>query len=197
MVVTGTGYQTTQPFKVPSADWILGWTLTGDPQFADATFFIYSSSGRRVDSVDAKPGTDSATIHAGKDVFFMEILDANASYKLTVTAKYPGPDDVFSLPAMSPVTVVSGSGDKSSPTFHVTGSVWRITIQTGTPSQYTSVTAYVVKAGETSDTSEASVEGAQGGSTATSYVYAGPGDYYIKVLSANTTWTVTVEQTTT
>lgn len=39
------------------------------------------------------------------------------------------------------------------------------------------------------------MEGAQGGSQTTSYIYAGPGDYYVKVLSANTTWTVTVEQT--
>jgi hypothetical protein len=81
MTVTGTGYETTQPFKIPSSQWTLSWTITGDPQYASLTFF------------------------------------------------------------------------------------------------------------------EISVEGAQGGSETVSYVYAGPGDYYLKVLDANTTWTATIEQT--
>ncbi|HEV8486752.1 MAG TPA: hypothetical protein VGV87_24625 [Blastocatellia bacterium] len=196
LVVTGTGYQTTQPFKIPSSEFTLTWTLTGDATYGSASFFVYNSKGDRVDEVlDSKPGTDSSTVHEGKDVFFIEILDANASYKLTVSAKYPGPDQVFTLPAMSPVTKVSGSGSKSSPTFHITGDIWRITVQSGKPSKYTSVTAYVQKSGADSSLSQASVEGAQGGSKVISYVYEGPGDYYIKVLSANTTWTVTVEQT--
>ena len=194
LLVTGTGYQTTQPFKIPSSEFTLNWTIKGSATYGSATFFVYDSSGDQVDSVDAKPGTDMSTIHAGKDVFFMEILDANASYTLKVIAKYPGPDQPFALPTMSRVTTVKGSGDKSSPTFHVTGKLWRITVQSGKPSQYTSVTAYVMTAGETSDLTQASVEGAQGGSKVTSYVYKGPGDYYIKVLSANTTWTVTVDQ---
>jgi hypothetical protein len=195
LTLSGTGYETTQPFKIPSSEWTLNWTISGDPQYAEANFIVYSSNGNRVDEVGGKPGSDSATIHQGKDVFFIEVLVANATYKLTITSKYAGPDQTITLPAMTTLTTVSGSGDKSSSTFHVTGSVWRIHVHAATVDQYTAVTAYVIPAGSTSNVSEASVEGAQGGQDTMSYVYVGPGDYYIKVLSANTAWTVTVEQT--
>jgi hypothetical protein len=191
---SGTGYETTQPFKIPSAEWTLAWTITGDPTYADATFYVYASDGSSVDSVGGKPGHDSAVIHQGNDIFFIEVLVANAKYTVTVTADYPGPTQTFAVPKLSNLAVYKGSGDKSTPTFHVSGSIWLISVQTGTTSQYTSVTAYVMKPGSSSDVEEASVEGAQGGSKTISYVYAGPGDYYIKVLSANTTWTVTIEQ---
>jgi hypothetical protein len=180
----GTGYETTQPFRVPSSEWLLSWTLTGDPQYADVTFFVYSSSGDEIDSIDAKPGSGSATIHQGDDVFFMEILDAKAAYTVTVTAKYPGPDQTYTVPPLTRLTTIKGSGDKSSPTFHVSGSIWAMVIQTGAPTRYTSVTAYIYRASDNSQLSEASVEGARGGSRTISYVHSGPGDYYVKVLSA-------------
>ncbi len=195
LAFSGTGYETTQPFKIPSSEWTLSWTIKGDPQYAQVSFEIYNSNGDHVDSVDATPGTDSASEHQGNDVFFMDILDANAVYNVKVTADYAGADETFSLPAMTKLTTVSGSGDKSSKTFQVTGSIWRIDVHANVVSQYTAVTAYVESAADNSDVSQASVEGAQGGRDTTSYVYVGPGSYYIKVLSANTGWTVTVEQT--
>lgn len=194
LTFSGTGYETTQPFKIPSSEWTLAWTITGDPKYADATFYVYASDGSSVDSVGGKPGQDSATIHQGDDVFFIQVLVANAAYKVTVTANYPGPDQTVAIPKLSNLAVYKGSGDKSTPTFHVSGSIWLISVQTGTPSQYTSVTAYVMRPGSDSSVEEASVEGAQKGSRTISYVYDGSGDYYIKVLSANTTWTVTVQQ---
>jgi len=194
LTFSGTGYETTQPFKIPSSEWTLAWTITGDPTYADVTFYVYGSDGSSVDSVGGKPGRDSATIHQGNDVFFIQVLDANAIYKATVTAAYPGPDQTFAVPALTRLASHKGSGDKSTPTFHVSGSIWRITVQTATVSQYTSVTAYVQKPGVSTSVSEASVEGAQKGSKTVSYVYEGAGAYYIKILSANTSWTVTVEQ---
>jgi hypothetical protein len=194
LTFSGTGYETTQPFKIPSSEWTLAWTIAGDPTYADATFYVYASDGSSVDSVGGKPGKDSAVIHQGNDIFFIEVLVANAKYTVTVTANYPGPDQTFALPKLSNLVVYKGSGDKSTPTFHVSGSIWLIVVQTATRSQYTSVTAYVMQAGSKDDVEQASVEGAQGGSKTVSYVYSGPGDYYIKVLSANTSWTVTVQQ---
>ena len=191
---SGSGYETTQPFNVPSTEWTLSWTITGDPTYADVTFFIYASDGSSVDSVGGKPGRDSATIHQGNDDFFITVIVANAKYKATVTAAYPGPTQIFALPRQAKLAVYKGSGDKSTPTFHVTGSIWLIAVQAGSTNQYTSVTAYVYNATDKSDVSEASVEGAQGGSETIDYIYVGPGAYYIKVLSANTNWTVTVEQ---
>ena len=82
----------------------------------------------------------------GNDVFFIQVLDANATYTATVTASY-GPAQTFAVPALSRLASYKGSGDKSTPTFHVSGSIWRITVQTATVSQYTSVTAYVQKPG--------------------------------------------------
>ena len=191
---SGSGYETTQPFTIPSPDWTLSWTITGDPTYADVTFYIYASDGSSVDSVGGKPGRDSATIHQGNDDFFITVLVANAKYKATVTAAYPGPTKTFAVPRQAKLAVYKGSGDKSTPTFHVTGSIWLIAVQAGSTNQYTSVTAYVYSATDKSDVSEASVEGAQGGSETIDYIYVGPGAYYIKVLSANTSWTVTVEQ---
>jgi hypothetical protein len=194
LTFSGTGYETTQPFNIPASEWVLSWTIAGDPKYAEANFYVYSSDGSSVDSVGGKPGHDSATIHAGDDIFFIEVLVANATYKVIVTADYPGPDQIYAVPTLSKLATFKGSGDKSTATFHVSGSIWQIVVQTSTTSQYTSVSAYVMKAGSNDDVEEASVEGAQKGSRTVSYVYSGPGAYYIKVLSANTSWTVTVEQ---
>ena len=191
---SGTGYETTQPFNIPSSEWTLSWTIAGDPTYADVTFYIYASDGSTVDSVGGKPGRDAATIHQGNDAFFITVLVANAKYKATVTAAYRGPTPAFAVPRQAKLAVYKGSGDKSTPTFHITGSIWLIAVQAGSTNQYTSVTAYVYNAADKSDVSEASVEGAQGGSKTIDYIYVGPGAYYIKVLSANTSWTVTVEQ---
>ena len=194
LTFSGTGYETTQPFKIPTSDWTLSWTLKGDPQYATATFVIYDSNGSRVDSVDASVGSDSSTIHQGNDLFFIEVLVANASYTVTATARYAGPDQTFSIPSMSTAQVFTGDGDKSTPTFHISGSIWVVALQTGAPSEYTSVAAYVYKS-DGSEVEELSVEGAQGGQETISYVYSGPGDYYLKFLVANTSFTATVEQT--
>jgi len=193
--LTGTGYETTQLFNIPSAEWTLSWVIVGDAQFGSVTFEIYDSTGTNVDSVDAVPGRDSSTVHQGNDLFFMDILVANARYTVTVTSRYAGPVQAFSVPALKALKVFTGSGDKSTPSFHVSGSLFVVILQTGAPSQFTSVTVYVIDASNGTQVSEASVEGAQGGSLTIDYVYAGTGTYYLKVLDANTTWSATVKQT--
>lgn len=167
--------------------------MDGDPQFAEASFQVYDSNGSIVTSADAKPGSDSTSVHQGNGIFFIKVLDANAKYALTASAHYAGSDPQPLLGSFGQAAQFQGSGDKDTTTFHISGNIWRVHLQSGGPSEYTSVSVSIMKA-DGSRVDEVSVEGAQGGTDATTYIYAGAGDYYLHVLDANTTWSATIEQ---
>jgi len=111
----------------------------------------------------------------------------------TVTVTSPATTvTITKLPASFAPITFTGSGDMTTPPFAVTTSEWIIDWSyTTEDSNYSSLYIYIYPRGETSSyvTRIDSGEVTHG----TSYCYAGPGEYYIEVLEANTqNWTITI-----
>jgi hypothetical protein len=92
-----------------------------------------------------------------------------------------------------PITI-TGTGDKTSPPFTVTTEEWVINWSFVPDSEYPDLAVlgfYVYPRGETA----AYVESVAmpSGTSGSTYSYAGPGDYYVKVISANIeSWTIII-----
>ena len=87
----------------------------------------------------------------------------------------------------------SGSGDKTTKTFHIKGSEWRVLYKTRSTSKYAVFTAYVYPKGKTVG-SVSSWSCDEQYCDDKQYIYAGSGDYYFKVLAANLdSWELEVE----
>jgi hypothetical protein len=84
----------------------------------------------------------------------------------------------------------TGSASTTTEPFNVPATMWRITWTYGT-SQYASFGFFVYQVGGTSYEESASSATPSGSSV--TYVYKGPGDFYLKILSANVDYTISIE----
>lgn len=88
----------------------------------------------------------------------------------------------------------SGSADMTTQPVYVPSTMWRIRWSYGT-SQYAAFAFYVYPLGETAIYVE-SVSSSTPSGTGTTYVYKGPGNFYLKILAANIQYTIIVEAPT-
>jgi hypothetical protein len=90
------------------------------------------------------------------------------------------------------IKTLTGTGDKDTEDFTVPSSYWRIVYTITTDSDYPAFYAYIYPAGETTGyVAHVSFDKA---GTDTSYVRAGPRDFWIHVLAANlSSWTIEVQ----
>ena len=88
--------------------------------------------------------------------------------------------------------VLTGSGDKNTPPFEVTTDEWIIDWSYDTDSKYPGFSFFVYPRGETTSYVERISDGDEE-TNGTTYIYADPGEYYIKVLAANLrSWKITI-----
>ncbi|MHB8507327.1 MAG: hypothetical protein ACYDGR_01595 [Candidatus Dormibacteria bacterium] len=196
LTISGTGNMTSQEFDIPADDWTVNWN-TGGGSSSSFGFFAYPAGDTTsyVGSADSStPGPGTTTVHQGNGKFYLKILSANSKWTVSIVANYAGADHPATPPAMATVSQFSGSGDQDSPTFQVTGGHWRVHLHIGGGAS-ASAGFFVYPKGETqSYAGDGDVNGDQGGTDVVSYIEAPPGGYYIKLLAANTSWTMTVEQ---
>lgn len=100
-------------------------------------------------------------------------------------------------PGAEEVNTTTGNGNKQSPVFNITGTSFRLTVESTATSedpQVAGVTIFVYPEGETvSYVTSFSVEEGRDDS---SIVNAGPGEFYLDILAANADYTITVEDCT-
>jgi hypothetical protein len=100
-------------------------------------------------------------------------------------------------PGAEEVNTTTGNGNKQSPVFNITGTSFRLTVESTATSedpQFAGVTIFVYPEGETvSYVTSFSVEEGRDDS---SIVNAGPGEFYLNIFAANADYTITVEDCT-
>jgi hypothetical protein len=100
-------------------------------------------------------------------------------------------------PGAEEVNTTTGNGNKQSPVFNITGTSFRLVVESTATSedpQFASVTIFVYPEGET--VSYVTNFSVGEGRDDSSIVNAGPGEFYLDILAANADYTVTVEDCT-
>ena len=132
------------------------------------------------------PASDPASAPAGDSGSAPD--SAPASESILQGQNAPGPDS--ECPGARVVNRTRGNGNKQSPVFNVSGESFRVTttLDTNSP-QFLGFDAFVYKEGGQLVTAI----GRESPGTDSSIVNAGPGAFYLDILSANTKYFVTVE----
>jgi hypothetical protein len=107
--ITGSSYQTTDYFNVPTNEWRVTWSYTPDPQYprdAGFYFFIYpkGETAVYVDSVSAignSQTSGTSYVHEGSNNYYLKILAANIP-NYTITIEY----DTTAIPEYSAITLI-------------------------------------------------------------------------------------------
>ena len=125
-------------------------------------------------------------------VFYLILLTSTPS-----GAQTGGTTTSSNCPGARVVNTTTGTGNKQSPVFGITGTSFLISVQSEATSQdpqLAGVTVFVYPQGETVNfVTDFSVEG---GNDDSSVVNAGPGRFYLRVVAANVDYTITVEDCT-
>jgi hypothetical protein len=103
----------------------------------------------------------------------------------------PGPD--AECPGAKVVNTTTGTGDKQSPPFNITGGRFRVTVTVvaiSSDPDLAGVSVYVVN-DENNDTVTRIAK--EGPGTESSVVNAGPGRFYLDLITANADYAITVE----
>ena len=111
---------------------------------------------------------------------------------LVIVATMSASTQILAQGEWKTIKTLTGTGDKDTEDFTVPTYYWRITYTIKTESNYPRFSASIYPKGETTSY-VAHVDFNKAG-TDTSYVRAGPGDFWIHVLAANlSSWTIEVQ----
>jgi len=188
VVFTGTGDKTTRLFRVDSDEWQIDWSYQPANPYAVFGFLVYPEGETVVfiESVLSPTSTsDSTYLYEGNGSYYIKVTGANLnSWTIEVI-----PAPVNSVPS-APVTL-TGSGDKTTIPFHVSENQFRVD-WSYTPENEFAVFAFLVyPRGETTFFVESVMF--PSGTSDTTYVYEGPGDYYIRISAANiVSWSIAI-----
>jgi hypothetical protein len=125
-------------------------------------------------------------------VFYLILLTSTPS-----GAQTGGTTTSSNCPGARVVNTTTGTGNKQSPVFGITGTSFLISVQSEATSQdpqLAGVTVFVYPQGETVNfVTDFSVEG---GNDDSSVVNAGPGNFYLQIIAANVNYTIIVQDCT-
>jgi len=188
IVFTGQGDKDTSSFHVPGSSFTIGWTTQSDsPEYAGFSIYVYPEGEDLLYVCEADfdgVGSDSTVCHAGPGDFWIAVLTANlSSWRIEIG----GPPPLSDIPV-----TFTGQADKDTSSFHVSGLSFTIAWNTQSDSpEYAGFSIYVYPEGETAlYACSADFDGIGSDSTV---CHAGPGDFWIAVLTANlSSWRVDV-----
>jgi hypothetical protein len=198
---TGEGNETTPPFHISGTEWRITWAIDAEyPEYAAFDLFIYpegthSMFTERISYSGGSTG-DTVYVYEGGQDYYVKVIAANLRSWTIRVEDDARVGEATSGGEWNMVKTFTGEGERITPSFHVSGTKWRISWTIDAEEPQNAVLDLLIYTQEAPSGIWQSVSYSGGSSGNITYLipWEGDRDFFVQVLPRNLrNWTIRVE----